>query len=125
MSGSSRRRVGLAIPTTENSGGASRAPDHARALPCGSASTKSTRLPRMASVAAMLIEMVVFPTPPFWDITPRIIGSPFWKTDSAVLRFHGDTMRTGWLMNGLRLAAMVLASRRSDRQGAVYGSDHP
>ena len=36
------------------------------ALPCGSRSTSSTRLPIMASAAARLTQVVVFPTPPFW-----------------------------------------------------------
>src|SRR5262245_3401098 len=37
-----------------------------RTEPCGSASTRSVLWPRRANAAAMLIAVVVFPTPPFW-----------------------------------------------------------
>src|SRR5699024_7696495 len=36
------------------------------ALPCGSKSHNSMRLPRSYSAAARLIAVVVLPTPPFW-----------------------------------------------------------
>ena len=44
------------------------------ALACGSASSSSTFLPRMASEAARLIAVVVFPTPPFWFASAMIFA---------------------------------------------------
>jgi hypothetical protein len=61
------------MPMTGNSGGRSRALDHASALACGSASTTSTRHPEDAKCAARLRLSVVFPTPPFWLSTPMIM----------------------------------------------------
>jgi hypothetical protein len=39
------------------------------ALHCGSMSTNNVRCPLIAKAAARLIEVVVFPTPPFWLAT--------------------------------------------------------
>src|SRR5476649_963203 len=44
------------------------------ALPCGSRSIKSTRLPAPARLAARLTLVVVLPTPPFWLATARMRG---------------------------------------------------
>src|SRR5215510_575010 len=62
------------MPTTANSGSRSRMLDHDKALPCGSASTSSTRPPATASVAATLTATVVLPTPPLRLSTPMIIA---------------------------------------------------
>src|SRR5476649_944849 len=44
------------------------------ALPCGSRSIKSTRLPASTRPAARLTLVVVLPTPPFWLATARMRG---------------------------------------------------
>src|SRR5262245_20636537 len=62
------------MPTTAKSGSRSRMLDHDKALPCGSASTSSTRPPATASVAATLTATVVLPTPPLRLSTPMIIA---------------------------------------------------
>ena len=52
-------------------------PSAVLALPCGSRSITSTRTPCIASAAATLTVLVVFPTPPFWlatVITRRWVG---------------------------------------------------
>ena len=45
-------------------------------LPCESASTTSTLCPRRANWAAILITVVVLPTPPFWLITVTTLALP-------------------------------------------------
>jgi hypothetical protein len=44
-------------------------PRPVEALPCGSRSTRRTRLPAAARAVARLIAVVVLPTPPFWLAT--------------------------------------------------------
>ena len=44
------------------------------ALPCGSPSTSSTRLPSVFSAAVRLTLVVVLPTPPFWFATAIIFA---------------------------------------------------
>src|SRR4028119_882645 len=44
-------------------------PSPVEALPCGSRSTTSTRMPCRASATARLTVVVVLPTPPFWLAT--------------------------------------------------------
>ena len=46
------------------------------AAPCGSKSTMSTRRPYWLSAPAMLIELVVLPTPPFWLHIAMIRAGP-------------------------------------------------
>ena len=53
------------------------------ALACGSASISSTFLPLVASDAAKLIDVVVFPTPPFWFA--KAIIFPIVKYDTLLL----------------------------------------
>ena len=43
-------------------------------LPCGSASTTSTRLPSAATQADRLTLVVVLPTPPFWFVIAMILA---------------------------------------------------
>lgn len=43
-------------------------------LPCGSASTSRTFLPSIASPIPRFSQVVLFPTPPFWFVTARIVA---------------------------------------------------
>src|SRR5713226_8673584 len=58
-------------------------PSPVLALPCGSKSISSTRLPTAASAVARLTAVVVLPTPPFWLTTARIRGSDAPTTGAA------------------------------------------
>ena len=51
-----------------------RTPKPLDVLPCGSASTTSTRLPSAATHADRLTLVVVLPTPPFWFVIAMILA---------------------------------------------------
>src|SRR5271166_1221683 len=76
----------LGSPATGNSGFFRRAAAQSRADPCGSASTRSTRLSRRASASATWIASVVLPTPPFW-LRKLTIMDTCQKCGFAELRF--------------------------------------
>src|SRR5690554_109450 len=56
------------------------------AFACGSRSTSRIRR-RWASAAARLTAVVVFPTPPFWLITP-MMGKPVLRGDAVRRGYH-------------------------------------
>src|SRR5204862_4514402 len=83
------------------------------AFPCGSQSTSSTSRSSAASAAPRLIAVVVFPTPPFWLATARIVvigrvipeGSTLCDQEPALQRLgEGKRLREapaageGWLL---------------------------
>ena len=63
-------------------------PSPVEALPCGSRSTSSVRQPVAAMAVAMLMAVVVLPTPPFWLAIAmpimRMPGPPFADENSRV-----------------------------------------
>ena len=63
------------------------------ALACGSASMMSTRLPSVASEAARLMDVVVFPTPPFWLAIAIILSIvySFYECKGITFHFNGKT----------------------------------
>src|SRR3954469_13811573 len=63
-------------PISVKGGVLSRFAPQSRAECCGSASTRRTFSPWAASAAAMLVERVVLPTPPFWLSTEIITRFP-------------------------------------------------
>jgi hypothetical protein len=119
------------MPMTGKRGFVSRAADQAIALPCGSTSTSSARLPAaMANTAAMLTATVVLPTPPFWLTTPMIIGPalpPANRYDFTMIRFCDLTTGCRRLFGLSRLDAFVECARpvhpigRSHRRSDVLG----
>src|SRR5258706_13766025 len=104
------------MPATGNSGAGSRAADQASALPCGSASTSSTRLPAVAKTAARLTAMLVLPTPPFWLHRPTIrlairFGPPSMLSYVPIVRVEFEHARPV-IVVGLAAAPLIANSPR-------------
>src|SRR4029453_3900683 len=78
------------------------------ALPCGSRSTTSTRLPCSANATARFTVVGVLPTPPFWFATQRTLG---WSGRGIVISPLGLRICTA------RNASMASGGSSSSRPG--------
>src|SRR5829696_9052794 len=67
-------------------------------LACGSMSTSSTFWSAKASDAAMLIVVVVFPTPPFWFVTATMRALKNYLVLTRDIRFDAAARRV-WLFD--------------------------